>query len=186
MNPGTDWQWRPVSLSGTIQPAILEKPQVGCGFGPELTLWHDCPDCALSLRQLVGLGNPDYALQFEGRDFGGEYLSVSMNLPDELLADLGPFHVLRVDGAFSATASIIVYARLNLVQGPNTAKILRQLGEPIDGQGALRLAEFDLAYADISPRAVDRAWLDLILQSPGQNTVTVHDLVMSRHPRAQF
>lgn len=183
--PGTDWQWRPVSLSDAIEPAQLNQPAAGCRFGPELTLWHDCPDCALSLQQLGGPENPDYALQFKAADFGGEYLSVSMDLPNEVLADLGLYHVLRIDGAFSATASIIAYARLNLVQGPNTAKILRQLGDPVDGQGALRLAEFDLAYADLSHRPVDRAWLDVILQSPRQNIVTLHDLVMSRHPRAQ-
>lgn len=183
--PGTDWRWRPASLSGAIQPASLHEPGTGCGFGSELTLWHDCPQCALSVRQLGGTGQPEYALQFETGPFGGEYLSVSMDLPGELLADLGRSHVLRLDGALSAAAPIIVYARLNLVQGPNTASILRQMGDPIDGQGVLRLAEFDLAYADLSSRAMDRAWLDLILQAPGQNIVTLHDLIMSRHPRAQ-
>lgn len=183
--PGTDWQWRPLSLSGAIQPAALDRPTAGAGFGRELTLWHDCPQSALILRQMDGLGGPDFALQFETQGFRGEYISVSMDLPGDVLTALGRHHILRLDAALGAMASIIVYARLNLVQGPNTLALLRQLGDPVTGHSALRLAEFDLGYADLSARAVDRAWLDLILQAPGQNIITLHDLVMSRYLRAQ-
>lgn len=186
---GTDWWWRPLSLSRACEASALVAPGSGQRFGYELTLWHDCPRHALILRQIRNQRHPKhppYALRLEMLGFGGDYLSLSMDLPDEARADLGSRHVLRLDGILAAERALTAYARINLVQGPNTATILRQLGDPIDGPGAERFAEFDLAYADITNRAIDKAWLDLIFAAPAMNAVTIHDLALSRHPRAEI
>ncbi len=84
-----------------------------------------------------------------------------------------------------AERPITIYARINLVQGPNTETMLRQLGHPAEGMGARRRAEFDLAYADLANRPIERAWLDLIFEQPHLNAVGINDVLVSHHPRAQ-
>ena len=93
--------------------------------------------------------------------------------------------VLLLDTVMDAERAITIYARINLVQGPNTETMLRQLGHPAEGRGARRRVEFDLAYADLANRPIERAWLDLIFESPRLNAVTINDVLVSHHPRAQ-
>lgn len=81
---------------------------------------------------------------------------------------------------------IKVYSRLNVQQGPNTEKMLRQMGEPIMGGNNGRVVEFDLGYAALSQRPVEKAWIDLIFEAPRMNAVTLRDFVASRHMRAQI
>ena len=85
-----------------------------------------------------------------------------------------------------AERPITVYARLSIQQGPNVETVLRQLGDPIAGSNCQRLVEFDLGYAELSQRSVDRAWIDLIFEAPYMNAVALRDVVLSRHPRAQI
>ena len=46
-------------------------------------------------------------------------------------------------------------------------------------------AEFDLAYASINERRIEKAWVDLIFENPQMNQITLRDLTLSRRPRAQ-
>ncbi|MBK4216208.1 hypothetical protein JJJ17_09755 [Paracoccus caeni] len=185
--PGTDWKWQLLSMRGGISPAAVIGPQSGRRFGSELALWHDCARHALILRQLPNRTrpvHPAFGLQLEILGFSGSYLSLSLDLPDEILTGLDRRQVLRLDTIMQAERAITVYARLNLVQGPNTETILRQMGHPIDGPNAQRNVEFDLAYADLAEQPVSKVWLDLIFEKPNMNAVTIHDLILSRHPRA--
>lgn len=186
---GTDWRWRPRVMQGVNDVVALAAPQSGRWLSSEVALFHDCPHRALILRQMRNrraTDLSDYALALEVMGFAGSYLSFSLNLPPEALENLGGQHILRLDAVLQAERPITVYARLNVQQGPNTEKMLRQMGEPIVGGNCGRVIEFDLGYAELSARSVDKAWIDLIFEAPRMNAVTLRDFVASRHMRAQI
>lgn len=186
--PGTDWHWRPRLFMGRISPQAIAAPGNGHRLGEDAALWHDCGHKALILRQR-SRPRPGQAachgLVIEMLGFSGSFLSLALDLPAEALDGLAAERILRLDTVVDAERPITLYARINLVQGPNTQTVLRQLGHPVAGQGAARQAEFDLAYADLANRPVERAWLDLIFEAPRMNAVTVNDAVLSGRPRAQ-
>lgn len=186
--PGTDWRWRPPMFCGAAQTAGMAGPDSGQRLGGEVSLWHDCPQRALILRQCRNRRATDlapYGMRLEVLGFTGSYLSLSLDLPADARQGLGLAHVLRLDCVLQAERPITVYARLNLSQGPNTAQMLRQLGDPIGDWPASRLTEFDLAYAGLTERDIGKVWLDLIFEAPHMNAVTLSDAVLSRHPRAE-
>lgn len=185
---GTEWRWRAPVVNGAIQPPVLVSPPNASNFGWGVTLWHDCKRAALMLRQQPNpdiAERPPYFVVLEVMGFSGSYLSLSLELPTEALQDLGAHHILRVDALIGAERPITVYARLNVAQGPNTETMLRQLGDPISGGDARRETEFDLAYADLTPQPVEKAWVDLIFEAPRMNAVEIYDIVLSRQPRAE-
>lgn len=186
---GTDWRWRPQVLQARIDHRSLVAPQSGAWLSPEVSLYHDCPDRALILRQRRNRRTTDltdYALVLEVLGFRGSYLSYSLGLPPEAVSDLAGYHIIRLDALIEAERPITLYARLNIQQGPNTETMLRKMGDDVQGKGGRRVIEFDLGYAELSARKVDKAWIDLILEAPAMNAVTLRDIVLSRHPRAQM
>lgn len=186
--PGTDWHWRPRLLRGQIAPQAIAAPDSGQRLGDDAALWHDCPHRALILRQSVGPQTgqgASYRMGIEMLGFSGSFLSLALDLPNDALEGLGPDRILQLDAVMDAERPLTIYARINLVQGPNTETMLRQLGDPVAGHGARRRAEFDLAYAGLANRPVEKAWLDLIFEQPRMNAVSVNDAVLSHHPRAQ-
>ena len=189
MPAGTDWRWRPPMLCGPISPAAIVGPENGRHLGGEVALWHDCAQHALLLRQVQNRRATDLAafgLRLEVMGCTGNYMSLSVEMPSEATEGLGRDHILRLETVLQAERPITVYGRLNLSQGPNTAQILRRLGHPIDTEPAHRVVEFDLAYADLALRPVERVWLDLIFEAPRMNAMDLTDIVLSRHPRAQI
>ena len=187
--PGTDWRWQPGLLLEAVQPSTLLGIDPGANLGHNVTLWHDCGRNALTIRQKRNDDRPQqpaFSLALEVYEFTGSYLSLSLKLPDDILPGLGAQFVVRLDLSMAAEQEITVYARLNLVQGPNVETVLRQAGDPIAGQNNTRMIEFDLAYADLVDRPIEKVWLDLIFEEPHMNAITVSDLVMSRRPRAEI
>ena len=186
---GTDWRWRPRVLQVPSGIRSLAGIETGMWLSPEVALFHDCPNRALILRQRRNrraTDLADYALSLEVMGFGGSYLSFSLSLPPEALDGLGGQHVIRLDAVLQAERPVTVYARLNVQQGPNTEKMLRQMGDPVAGGNNGRVVEFDLGYAELSARPVDKAWIDLIYETPRMNAVVLRDIVTSRHLRAQI
>ena len=102
------------------------------------------------------------------------------------MRDLAGHHILRLEATLQAERPIAVYARLNIQQGPNTETILRKMGDDIAGRQCRRVVEFDLGYATLSQRSVDKAWMDIIFEAPQMNAVALRDAILSRHPRAQI
>lgn len=185
--PGADWQWRPRMLIGQITPQAVVSPGNGHRLGEDAALWHDCPNRALIVRQSARPRPGQaarYALGIEMMGMSCGFLSLALDLPDDALAGLDAERVLQLDTVMDAERPITLYARINLVQGPNTESMLRQLGRPVEGQDTRRI-EFDLAYADLAHRPIERAWLDLIFESPRLNAVGINDVLVSHRARAQ-
>lgn len=185
--PGTEWHWRPGLLRGRIIPAAVAEPPSGHRLGQDAALWHDCPNRALILRQSAR-PQPEgrHALGIEVLGFAGSFLSLTLDLPGAMLDGVDAERILQLDMVGDAERPIRLYARINLVQGPNTEAMLRELGHPVAGQDNLRRVEFDLAYANLANRPVERAWLDLILESPRMNALAIRDIRLSCRPRARI
>lgn len=186
---GTDWRWRPGVMQSRIADNALIAPRSDRWLSEEVALFHDCDARALLLKQVRNRRATDlaaYGLRLEVMGFSGSFLSFSLSLPPEASEGLGGHHIVRLQAVLQAERAITVYARLNVQQGPNTETVLRQLGDPIEGANCQRLVEFDLGYADMSQRSVDKAWIDLIFEAPYMNAIVLRDVVLSRHPRAQI
>lgn len=186
---GTDWRWRPQVLAArSTLPALISPPD-GQWLSDEVALHHDCPERALILcqtRNRLATDLSEYGLTLEVMGFAGKYLSFSVALPTDALHELGGHYIIRLESTLQAERPITVYSRLNIQQGPNTESILRQMGDPISGNHCHRVVEFDLGYADLSQRSVDKAWLDVIFEAPFMNAVALRDMILSRHPRAHI
>lgn len=186
---GTDWHWRPALFLAPVEPAGLCAPEPGQSIGGQMAIWHDCPHRALSLRQRrsePSQGDAPFALDAEVLGFEGSYLSLSLDLPDAAREGLSTHQVIRLDIDLSAEGPLIVYGRLNITQGPNVENVLSRLGDPDTGRASRHVAEFDLAYAGLNARPIEKVWLDLIFERPHMNAVTLSDMVISRHPRAEI
>lgn len=182
--PSAEWHWRPGFLRGPVGPAAVTGPDSGHRLGPDATLWFDCPLAGLSLRHISSGGGIDrHALQIETAGFAGSFLSLAIDLPAAGLLHLTDRHILQLDGWIDARHPARLSARLNLVQGPNTETAGRDLAGPLDGP--CRLA-FDLAYAGLSDRPVDRAWLDVIFAAPNENAFAIRGLRLAARWRAQI
>ncbi len=186
---GTDWRWRPQVMCMCGNHLGLVGPTNGSWLSDEVALFHDCAARAMILRQVRNRRATDlskYGLALEVMGFTGSFLSFSLTLPPAALAGLDKHHILRMESILQAERRIAVYARLNIQQGPNIETILRQMGHPIEGGHCPRVIEFDLGYAQLSQRAVEKAWVDVIFEAPFMNAVVLRDVILSRHPRAQI
>ena len=183
--PGTDWFWRP-------DPWIAPLPDAGWAplaprqpIGAQTATFHDCPLGEIALRQLRGTGPRETAphtLAIEIYGFSGSFLSLVVDFPPEGVAGLGTRHIVQLDLTLSSERPQATYARLQVRHGPNVAQILQNVPA---GPGTHRV-EFDLAYSGLEDRPVEHAWLDLIFEKPQMTAITLHDLTLSRRPRAGF
>lgn len=187
--PGTDWRWRPQVMRSRAGVPALVAPADGKWLSDEVALFHDCRERALILRQIRNrraTDLSDFGLALEVMGFTGSFLSFSLSLPADALQDLAGHHILRLEAIMQAERPLAVYARLNIQQGPNTETLLRKMGDDITGRHCHRIVEFDLGYAKLSHRTVDKAWLDVIFEAPHMNAIALRDAILSRHPRAQI
>lgn len=180
----SDWAWRPEIWRGRTTLRGLSSVTTRSAFGNEVTVFHDCSQSELTLRQLRNQREEDlapYGLRLDVFDFDGSFLSLVLDLPTEGLEGLKRNHILRISTLLELEKPLEIYARLNIQHGPNTEQLVRELTLN-DREVA---AEFDLAYASINERRIEKAWVDLIFENPQMNQITLRDLTLSRRPRAQ-
>ncbi|MFN3282190.1 MAG: DUF6478 family protein, partial [Tabrizicola sp.] len=159
---GTDWGWRPdlwrVALAEPGAVASGERTALGEG----LALYHDCPLGEVVVRQIRNQAPEDrapFGLALDVFGFRGSFLSLALNLPEAAVQGLRARHLVRAELVIDSDSPVKAYARLNIRHGPNLAQPVSALPEA----GREKLAEFDLACADLNDRRIERAWLDLIV-----------------------
>lgn len=200
-----DWGWRPgpwrrplalpeprhgVSRAPRRGPTSDAAPTSGTRLDPEVALFHDAGQAAqVALHQfptprMDGSGGPGLALRIGA--FDGGYLSLSIDLPATALTGLGRDCILRLDARIESGWPGAAYARLNLVRGPNTEQLLRELPSRAACADAPRVAAFDLACTGTCPRRLDRLWLDLIFAAPAESRIALPDVTLCRYPRARL
>ena len=183
--PGTDWTHRPEPFRGPVRPFGVAAAESGTGVGGEVRLYHDCAISELTLRQVRNLREEDlapYGLRMDVFRFDGSFLSLVIDLPEEATHTLRRRHVMRVDVRTETEKPLEIFARLNLKHGPNTAQMVREIDQTRPDQ----CAEFDLAYAKINEKRIERVWLDLIFEGPEMNQIMLRDVTLSRRPRAEM
>ena len=150
-----------------------------------MTLFHDCQQSELTLRQIRNLREADLApfgLSMDVFNFDGSFLSLVLALPDAAVQGLQRRHLIRVDTILELEKPLEIFVRLNIMHGPNTEQLVREL--PLHEENIA--VEFDLAYSNINEKRVERAWIDLIFDNPQMSQVTLRDLTLCRHPRAEL
>ncbi|MGZ9808925.1 DUF6478 family protein [Pseudoroseicyclus sp. H15] len=181
--PGCDWAWRPrLWQSATADPG-LAGAESRSAIGDDITLFHDCPRAEIILRQTRQEGGPaPYGLGMEVFAFEGSFLSLVLELPAAAGAGLGKRHLVRLKLDVTCEEPLEIFARLNIRHGPNTEQIVREIPP---GAGPAEV-EFDLAYSALNEKRIERLWLDLIFERPHMNRVTLSDVTLLRHPRAEL
>ncbi len=182
---GTDWSWRPDLWRG----ALPEPGAVASGdrtpLGDGVALYHDCPLGEVVVRQVRNDKPEDrapYGLAIDVFGFKGTFLSLALNLPDAAVEGLKARHLVRAELLIEADRPLKSFVRLNIKHGPNLAQPVSALPDT----GRDKLAEFDLAYADLNDRRIERAWADLILNDAAMTRIVIRDVVLSRRPRAEL
>jgi hypothetical protein len=152
-------------------------------LGDEVTLFHDCIQSELTLRQCRNLREADlapYGLRMDVLRFEGSFLSLVVDFPPEGAEGLSRGHLIRVDTEITSEKPIEIFARLNIRHGPNTEQIVREL--PLGDEDVM--VEFDLAYSRLNEKRIEKIWLDLIFEAPDFNQVVIRDLTLCRVRRA--
>ncbi|MBN9889949.1 DUF6478 family protein [Salipiger abyssi] len=182
---GVDWAWRPELWCGPLSvPGLTSVPSKSM-LGDEVTLFHDCAQSEITLRQLRNLREADlaaYGLRLDVFKFDGSYLSLAIDLPPEASQGLLRKHLIRLETIVEMEKPLEIFSRLNIKYGPNTEQIVREL--PVT-EDEIRV-EFDLAYTRLNEKRVERIWLDLIFEGPEMNQVILRDLTFSRRHRAEL
>jgi hypothetical protein len=169
------WLWR---TSGGLVNQVIDRVENGQGIAPDLTIWHELsPESVRLLPTEDGLA----AIDVDGK---GGYLSLVTQLSAQAVDGITREDILGCLVRLSLRTPVPVYLRLNIAQGCETVPILRQLRMPLGD--AVQRVEFDLAYAKLLHRPVDRVWLDLIFEAPGPNHLRIGGLLPYRRPRAQM
>jgi Family of unknown function (DUF6478) len=182
---GTDWAWRPEAWRGRLAEPGFPASATRTALGENLALYHDCPLGEIVVRQVPNEPGPEVApfgLAIDVFGFQGSFLSLAINLPDDAVTGLKSRHLVRADLVLDSDAGVRSFARLNIKHGPNLSQPVSDLPQ---GGGAM-VADFDLAYADINEKRVERAWMDLILNDVAMTRIVIRDVVLSRRPRAEL
>lgn len=182
---GTDWAWRPDLWRGASPDPGMVAVGERTPIGDTIALYHDCPLGEVVVRQLRNQHESDrapYGLAIDVFGFKGSFLSLAMTLPQAGIEGLKSRHLVRAELIVDADRPVTTYARLNIRNGPNLAQPVSAL-PPGTRE---KVAEFDLAYADINDKRIERAWLDLIVNDPAMTRIVIRDVVISRRPRAEL
>lgn len=182
---GADWAWRPELWRGPVSPPGIAAAPSRATLGQEITVFHDCAESELTLRQIRNTRERDIApfgLRMDVFHFDGSFLSLVLNLPQEAVLGLKLRHLIRLEAVVECEKPLEIFARLNVQHGPNTEQIVRELSL----EQPETFVEFDLAYTKMNEKRVEKAWIDLIFEGPQQNQVILRDLTFSRRPRAEL
>ena len=184
---GCDWAWRPAAWRLPLSPPGLAGAASGAELDDGASVFHDCPHGAFAVRQARNRAAGDVApfrLEAEVLRFAGSFLSVVVDLPSAAAAGLTRQHIMRAAAVIEMERKLDIFARLNIVHGPNTARLVQALPAPDHNGDAV--VEFDLAYSEINERRVEWIWLDLIFDAPALNRVALRDLTLLRRPRNEI
>ncbi len=183
--PGTDWVWRPDLWRGPIPVPGMASVATRALVCDGATIFHDCRQSELTLRQIRNTREADvapYGLRMDVFRFDGSFLSLVIDLPEEGARGLKLRHLLRIDAIVELEKPLEIFARLNIKHGPNTEQVVREM--PLNAPEAM--VEFDLAYTKVNEKRIEKLWIDLIFEGPEMNQITLRDLTVSRRPRAEL
>lgn len=182
---GTDWSWRPDMWRGPVLPRGQASLLTKTRLGEQLTVFHDCPLSEVTYRQTRNISEFDLApfgLRLDVFQFRGSFLSLSIAMPAEMVADLGKRHILQMNAVIETEKPLEIFTRLNVRHGPNVDQHVREL--PL--YELEQVTEFDLANSFFNNTPVNHLWVDIIFEEPTLNQITLRDVTFNRRPRADL
>lgn len=182
---GADWAARPQLWRGPLDVPGAAAVESKTPLGEAVTVFHDCRQSELTVRQIRNTREADLApfgLRMDVFRFDGSFLSLVIDLPPEAAEGLKRRHLVRLESVIETEKPLEIFARLNIRHGPNTEQIVRELPQDDDRT----MVEFDLAYTKLNEKRVERIWLDLIFEGPEMNQIILRDVTLSRRPRAEL
>ena len=114
--------------------------------------------------------------------FEGSFLSLAIDLPDELYETFAKDELIGLSGAIVAERPTGFTVRLNIKHGPNT----EQLIQAHDLRNSEFGLEFDPEHLKINVNRVEKIWLDLVFETPNFNRISLIDLAFSKRPRVEI
>ena len=97
---GADWAWRPNLWRGPLDRPGMSSVRSKTMLGEEVTLFHDCAQSELTLRQVRNKREADLApfgLRMDVFRFDGSFLSLVIDLPNAAVDGLKRRHLIRLD-----------------------------------------------------------------------------------------
>lgn len=182
---GTDWSWRPDLWSVPIAVAGHAEVPSKLAVCDGATVFHDCRQSELTLRQVRNTREADLApfgLRMDVFRFDGSFLSLVIDLPPEAIRGLSLRHVIRLACVVETEKPLEIFARINIKHGPNVEQIVREL--PLHEKDVV--VEFDLTYTNLNEKRAERIWIDLIFEGPEMNQILLRDVTLARRPRAEL
>ena len=176
----TIWGKRPDPWSSLISPVGSGPLKPGTRLAPDTSLYHDGKTGEVFAKQVLEehTGYPELSLDVA--EFDGDYVSLALALPQTEIAAIQRNDLIRLDLTHTSSRPINATARANVKIGPNVEVITRE----IDRHRARPFVEFDLFYAELDAQKITDVWVDVIFDKPTTNVITIHDLRLSRRPRA--
>jgi len=185
MPDDADWGWRPDAFATRLGQISSVVNTARHEVGSSIAVHHNDTAPELVVRQVKNAGLDDLApfgVSLETYAFGGSFLSLAIDLPNEAADGLTKNHIFEVEGKLSLDHPMPIFVRLNVKHGPNVEELLQEIPT-----GANRLyLEFDLGYCDLHEARIENVWLDIIFDDPAMNRAKISDMVFYRRPRAKF
>lgn len=181
----SDWVWRPDAWCRRLDFEGGGLSVNGASLGPLVKLFHDGDPHAVLVHQTErSLENSDVPVEvaIEVGEFEGDFVSLVFDLPTKVVELLKRTHIVRLDVQMKNKASMQVYCRLNIRQGPNFQQVIRQFEQA----GDRFVADFDLSTIELNEGRSAGGWIDLIFEKPRRNRIVVSDAILSRRPRAEI
>lgn len=181
----SDWVWRPDLWNVPVSPQGFAAVENRTAFGASSTVFHDCSDSELTIKQIRTTREADaapFGVRLDVFRFAGSFLSLVIDLPPQAVQGLKLRHLIRMDCAVEVEKPIEIFARLNVQHGPNTEQLVREL--PL--HQSEHWVEFDLAYTKMNEKRVEKAWVDVIFEGPQMNQIVLRNVTFSRRPRAEI
>jgi len=182
--PATLWVKRPEPWDRPIAAADASPLASGTSLAPLVSVYHDGQVAEVYHKQSIAPADAanSYELSLDVERFDGTYVSLALGLPVEEIKQIQRSDLIRLDLSYSSHIPVNAMTRANIKIGPNVESVTRE----IDRTRAKPFVEFDLHYVELDIQEITDVWVDVIFEQPGKNVITVHDLRLSRRPRAHI
>ena len=179
------WGYRPDALFQPIEPATTVAVQSPFDLTGGLKIFHDCTQSEIILRQTPRNdphASAPFAISLEVFRFDGSFLSMALDVPLARAASVKLSDILQVSLDISMDFPIDLYARVNVIHGPNSEQMVRKM----EWHNGRLSAEFDMAYSKVNDKRIEKIWIDLIFERPSMNLLQLGDFLVVCMPRAEL
>lgn len=181
----TDWAFRPAQWTTRMSAGSTAVQNSRTQFGQGVALFHDADEPNIQLGQVKNDGPkflPAFAVTLKVSDFGGGFLSLSVDLPADIITGLSNSNLVHVEICAEMAGVQRVYGQLNIENGPNIERLpleLAQTGETFAGG-------FDLHNVPFNIHTTKKLWVDISFDIETACDVTLRDLAIYRRRRASI